>query len=561
MMRYRIFLTTALMCFMQFWALAQNIDPTVVVSREYEGKLMEVHKPVLEMAVPDSVMSFDLEFDYSVFDNPYRGAYEFKPYLLDMRPSSFKDDSRRLYLNAGAGYQLHPELDLVWAPLKGKSFVFDVYASHHSFFGTYHPLSPGQTEDWKGNDMESKAGIDGAFDWKSGAIDFDLGYYGVAQDDFIRKRGFNAFDASLGFANKPVSDDYFLFDILAEYRFAADDAAFKAGGNKSMTESLVKLDAVMGPVFRRTNKVLIDLDIDIASYDDYIRSTAALFSLVPHYVFKKNRWNLDMGLNVSAFVRPDSSVSDFSEGGQYIYPDVRVEFETIRKSLYIYASAEGGNKLGTYSSLLGTNRHFDMSYAGIGAPLLNNSVKRIDLNLGFKGRVVEKFSYDVKGGYADYKSIALDAVYKYEDSESGAISYVPGISYAPFRTMYVDMDLLWRSESLYASAGIVYNRILGFNAYGPAISPAALSGNVSVEYNWKKRIYGGVDCSFSSSRAGGFYEIPAFADLGLNFEYVFASDFSLWCKAGNLLGMKIQRTPFYAEKGVYFTLGFCLNLQ
>ena len=58
---------------MSFAAGAQNLDPTVVVNRAYEGKLMEVHKPMLEMAVPDSLRQFDLDFDYSVFENPYKG--------------------------------------------------------------------------------------------------------------------------------------------------------------------------------------------------------------------------------------------------------------------------------------------------------------------------------------------------------------------------------------------------------------------------------------------------------------------------------------------------------
>ena len=68
-------------------ASAQDLDPTVVVDRAYEGKLIEVHKPALEMAVPDSLMRFDLDFDYSVFDRPYKGSYEFNPYLLSMKPS------------------------------------------------------------------------------------------------------------------------------------------------------------------------------------------------------------------------------------------------------------------------------------------------------------------------------------------------------------------------------------------------------------------------------------------------------------------------------------------
>ena len=60
---------------------AQTLDPTVEVSRSYEGKLMEVHKPALVMSVPDSVFRFDLNFDYSVFESPYKGSYEFNPYF------------------------------------------------------------------------------------------------------------------------------------------------------------------------------------------------------------------------------------------------------------------------------------------------------------------------------------------------------------------------------------------------------------------------------------------------------------------------------------------------
>ena len=54
---------------------AQNLDPTVEVRRTYQGKLLEVHKPSLEMSIPDSLTNFDLDFDYSVFNNPYKGAY------------------------------------------------------------------------------------------------------------------------------------------------------------------------------------------------------------------------------------------------------------------------------------------------------------------------------------------------------------------------------------------------------------------------------------------------------------------------------------------------------
>ena len=68
--------------FVALSAGAQNLNPTVSVTRDYEGKLMEVHKPSMAMFVPDSLHRFDLDFDYSVFANPYMGAYYSKPYVL-----------------------------------------------------------------------------------------------------------------------------------------------------------------------------------------------------------------------------------------------------------------------------------------------------------------------------------------------------------------------------------------------------------------------------------------------------------------------------------------------
>ena len=55
-------------------AYAQELDPTVVVNRAYEGKLVEVSKPSFDMMVPDSVTRFDLDFDYTVFEKRPSGA-------------------------------------------------------------------------------------------------------------------------------------------------------------------------------------------------------------------------------------------------------------------------------------------------------------------------------------------------------------------------------------------------------------------------------------------------------------------------------------------------------
>ena len=129
--------------------------------------------------------------------------------------------------------------------------------------------------------------------------------------------------------------------------------------------------------------------------------------------------------------------------------------------------------------------------------------------------------------------------------------------------------MLFRSRF---DGSIGYTYAWGLDAQEVLFLPAAVTGDVSFEYNWKKRIFAGVDCVFSTGRHGSVWVkipgapgpeaavIPGYADLGVNFKYAFSRDFSVWARGGNLLNMTIQRNPLYAEKGANLTVGICLNL-
>ena len=92
------------------------------------------------------------------------------------------------------------------------------------------------------------------------------------------------------------------------------------------------------------------------------------------------------------------------------------------------------------------------------------------------------------------------------------------------------------------------------------ISPAVLTGNASLLYDWNRRIYAGVDCRFSTSRASEIgFVMPWYVDAGVYAEYVVNSKISVWLRGGNLLNMEIQRSPLFAEKGINFTAGICLT--
>ena len=93
------------------------------------------------------------------------------------------------------------------------------------------------------------------------------------------------------------------------------------------------------------------------------------------------------------------------------------------------------------------------------------------------------------------------------------------------------------------------------------VLPPEFKAEAVAEYNWRKRIYVGVDCEFAS-RANTLDKalyLPYYVDLGASAEYVVNRKFSVWLRGGNLLDMEIQRNPLFAEKGINFTAGICLT--
>lgn len=567
-------------------AVAQELDPTVVVNKAYEGKLIQVHKPTFDMVVPDSVTRFALDFDYLVFDQPYKGADSFTPYILTMKPASMARESRKIYLEAGAGYTLHPTLDFVWTPLRSKVFQMDVYAKHRSYVGDYHSFIPssesqdvikvdrwrdadGGKKGWKGYDFLSEAGVDGRFEWASLSAGFDVSYYGLASKDLEKKRMYDALDVKLGVSSKPKNGSYFKYDVLAAYRFAEDKLQYFDYGRDYVGEHVVDFDAMFGRVMTGGHQVMLDVDADVAIYSP---TAVGQLSFTPRYLLKRNRWNVDAGVRISAMIRSKEYPDFFSARTQVVYPAVKASYDVIRDAMRVYAGIGGGNKLNTYASLLERNHHVDTRF-GVGATgLMNLTIERVSASLGVEGRIGSTFSYDLHAGYVNYASDVLDAVLITTDPVSGSQMYLPGLGYAAYQKCFVAASWLMNTDRIRFDGQVNYTYAWGLKNNTGLFMPAALTGDVSFEYNWSKRIFAGIDCDFSTGRHGGVWikipggpgvekaVIPGYVDLGVNFEYAISRSLSVWARGGNLLNMTIQRNPLYAEKGLSATVGICLNL-
>ena len=576
-------------------ASGQNLDPTVEVSRAYEGKLMEVHKPQLKMAVPDSVLRFDLEFDYSVSGSPYKGAYEFSPYTLDMKPSPTSRDINSFYLKAGAGYQLHPVFDMVWSPVFKSPFRMNVYASHRSYVGKYWTMAEpasseaeavlgrmekadGSSRSWPGYDLQTRAGVEGRYDWQNALLGFDAGYEGLHQQDrrfHVSGRAYNAAVARFAVSSKNNPDIPFQYKADLSYRFAEDRLKDTAFPETSLIENDFSIDGGMAYAFHNGDRIGLGLGYDMAMIDGDIFAAGGDFDIVPHYVTDRGRWHLDLGVRISSAFRSDSVSDMYGYEDQTVYPDVRVEYKAIPDAMKLYLDLGGDSRINSYADIIAYNHRADIRYGRGFGKILDIEDERFSFAAGLEGRIGPRFSYNLSGGYVNYGNALLEGAVMQDATTVTSSSWMPALGYASYDKAFVSLEWLLAMEHFRFDGNVDYAYCVNRSddAERFLLLPAALTGDVAFTYDWKQRVYLGLDCAFSTARKGFAYysvnqflkksvaaRVPGYADLGLEIEYVVNRKFSAWARGGNLLGMTIQRSLLYAEKGPYFTLGICLNL-
>ena len=294
-------------------AYSQEVNPTVEVSRAYMSGHAAVDKPALRMAVPDSVLRFDIDVDYTVNASPYRGSYEFRPYMLDIRPEKTASDAGQFFLRLGAGYSLHPVADVVYTPeFRTSAFSMSIYGTHRSYFGRYRTVTAGMadasspvTVDWNrsakerysGYDTYTRAGVCGRADWNTGYFTFDAGYLGIAGRDTLLTRGFDAFRTSLRVASNNPAGSHVFYDVRMSYLYGEDKV--RTSGPYYLAEHDFSLFSSAGQVFSGTSRLLLDVALDLSAYRSYLSSMSGKFSLTPRYVVDRNRWLLYLGVKLS----------------------------------------------------------------------------------------------------------------------------------------------------------------------------------------------------------------------------------------------------------------------
>ena len=543
---------------------AQNLNPVVEVTNVYAREATGIEKPEQLLPLPDSVFKFNLDFDYSVKSTPYKGAYEFNPYLVQMRPSARLSREHTFYLNAGAGYRMHPEVDVVWNPVRKDNFRLNLYASHRSYMGHFRNITLQGDENSKswlwdktmkaegGVNARTQAGADLLYAFKGGQLTADLQYRNIAATDFFTNADEpHAFGHHKGQLQARVQSNpgtRFLYNVGTRVAYL---------GCAQIKEFHTVSDASFGIRAGRNNSFRLNLGLETVGFDE--GESALKVEVAPHYAINTKRLNLDLGVKYSYISRGDNS---YLFKGGILFPDVHFSLR-LADAAVLQASATGGDKLHTYDSLLEDN-----PFLGAFAWYRDVTVNRVHVMAGLRGSVAARFSYDVRVGYKwldnAYGWSYMDVPGSHSTGEIISLKMMPTMVYvSPLHTTYVQATLGWNSPSWDIQAYANYSNTpipkLETEVEKHVFAPAVFNASGHIFYKWADRIKVGVTVE-ARSKLRNRMPIPGYQDLGLYAEYTFGRKMAVWVKAGNLLNQTIQWIPFHAEAGIYGSAGVKLVL-
>lgn len=538
---------------------AQNINQSVQVTNDYVTRFADFQKQGGALQVPDSLYRFDYDFDYSVFETPYRGSYEFTPYRIRVTPDPRPLDAASLYLRAGAGVAFRPQLLLAWQPVQKRNGAVGVTAGLDGFAGRYRtpaaltgPEDAAYPASVPGHDLSGRFGIEGHYLAPAVRLSGRAGYEGLfAGRDRIGegaeafRSAFNVLSLQGRAQSREREDTRLFYDIDARFRYGSD--AYPDAQKAGEGDLAVALSA--GPVLPRKYRILLDALFELDNVSGfcsqagsgYIGTRSALLASVkPHADF------LLGGLRVDAGVRLDYSSSGAASADPAtlfsLAPDVSVRLPLLGVNLELFAGVSGGQSIQGLYEAKQVNR---FSYRSDAAATVAR--ERLRVRGGLEGHWGSRLQYGLEAGYVSYAGALLPALLE--------------TVRADWRSAYARARLSWKDERFEMDGRLdyVYSRFSrNFAAYAPPAFTADLQG----VYNWQRKVFAGAFLRIVSARdwlADGD-PIPGYADFGLTGELRISRCLGAWLEAGNLFEMAIERAPGFIEKSPYITVGVSLKL-
>lgn len=510
---------------------AQNFNESVEVTNELIIDMSDVQRKTLPIDLPDSLSDFRLRFDYAVFEKPYKGAYEFSPYKVLLKPVTREVASPSFVLKAGAGNAA--EFDLLYSPDFGSPFSLDIYNDLDSYFGPY--------VGFRGQELSNRFGIGGKYSFKNNSLSLNVEDRSIFVNDAWNNNAFyNRFGLELDFARHKWMQDnlqHFYYDLSLSWHNAVQSA--------SLQENRFDFDAALAFPFRQKSRLNLDFKVSNTLLSGEVNSSAFELHALPSLLFKMGEVSLKTGAGLSYFML--SSGSKFK-----VWPDVRLDIPFPLISQSFFAGVGGGVKLNSYSSLKEEWSHLCTAFTpGSDFSVLN--YEKLNAYFGMKG-YIDLLFYEFKTGW---KSVSGSPLWSVNEDASA-----PLLLYGQYKSPYAQADLLWQDRRLELSASLLWQKTdIAGNL--PVYDLPAFSSSWKVMYNLMQRLYLGAQLEQCSARRFGQEnslrpELAGWWDLGLCTEWRMDGNKALWLSCKNLLNNKIEQVPCIVRRGWLVSGGISL---
>lgn len=564
MKRVSIYILSLLSCSITLNA-QQKIDPTLEVRREFDGKLMEITKSKLPTTLTDSITKFNLKFDYTVFNKPVRDLYEFSP--LPSAQIERKGMERHPVFQAelAAAFPLSPYAKVNYQPNLPSGINLLLHGLHSSYFGKINNINA--------PDYRNRAGAIFEYSWEKGMAGINLSgvnqlasFYGFTEPSFLSdpellsmkfmrdtlSRRFNTFDGSLFVRSTNSSPKAFHYLLSADYRSISDLSKIN---NSEITENYFRIKAELGPSFGKNHKVLASVELENAENSlnpDFSRMSITVH---PRYIFTQRNWLLEAGVKINKSIETDDEGFD-------VYFKGKASIALIPSSLWFYAEADGGTLFRSYGSLLDENNYISQSID------IKNTEIPIMGKTGFKGQVLDRFSYHVYGAYTRYR----DEIFYHiadEMTTSGMLNVFIA-DYASLNKFSAGTELSWKSGEFEAGAMAQYNHFTRPDSL-PAYNHAPFELGLNARYNWRGRVSASAEIIHKSSMpvlersnllmtSGDPVDTKSFTALNISARYTYNSKLQFYIKGNNLLNSKGLWLADYGYRGINIGAGVILTL-
>lgn len=547
----------------------QNINSTVEVQREYEGKLLKISKSQISTNFADSLLKLNLSFDYSTFNRPYKDLYDFTPINSIDIAGNYDVTYPSFYSKFSYSYPIVPFGELYYAPKLGDKFALVIDLHHDSFWGK-SPLHKVQNDvlvkDGTVNSdrMANSAGLNFIYSWKNGELyaggDYDYNYYTFfGLDDYPEAKEFTSSfmrnnlshtysnaHARVGVRSTNANERAFKYDINLKYGYLDDRASvfipsLHYDTSVPLFEHKINANLMLGYFFNKIHSVKIKASSMTVKYGGELRSNLdGEYDVAPSYNFIQNRWKVDAGVSFSGYY------SCCNKSKFFVFPKIYASYEVWKNHIWLFAKVDGNSNLYTSSSILDIN-----PWAFNVQPWSSVSVLRTAL--GFRGTLNNQLNFSIKGGYSILENLLMFSVQ--------AKSAMQEALYVDRHNAYFNANVDFRIEQF--KIGGEFN----YNYYNDVVyMMPELSGKLFAEYNLMKRFFFGVSCGFrgetfsniSSSQEDICTLAPTY-DLGVDISYVFNNNFTFFIQGRNLLNQDIQYVRNYSEKGLNIGAGVCLK--